>query len=77
MLNLLQQSGQPYLHEFVEIAGRDGKKLDPLENRIRLIEGLLQNSSVESQPGFMPIKVKARVSQNHSLHKQYPSCAKW
>src|SRR6185312_7670770 len=53
VLNALHHAGDPDLDEFVQVRRRDGQKLHPLKQRITRVLGLLQNTSVEAQPGFV------------------------
>jgi hypothetical protein len=52
----LQNSGNSHLDKFIEIAGRDRQKFEPLEKRIILVTSLFQHALVELQPGKMPIE---------------------
>jgi hypothetical protein len=41
VFHLLEKSGYAHFHEFIEITGRDGEKLDSFEQGITFILGLL------------------------------------
>src|SRR5580700_3588961 len=66
VFRLLQQSGYAHFNEFVEIAGRDGQKLDSLEQRIAFVLSLLEHAPIEGQPGFMAIEIVAGIIQADS-----------
>ncbi len=68
VLHLLQQAGHAHFHKLVEIARRDGKKFHALENRIRLVTRLLQDSIIELHPGKMPIEDVLRVGYCFGVH---------
>ena len=50
VFNLLHQPGHPHFEKFIEIAGADGEKFQPLEQRIAFILRLFQHAPVELQP---------------------------
>jgi hypothetical protein len=54
VFNPLQDAGDANLDELVQIAGRDGQKLHPLEERIGLVLGLLQHAAIEAEPRLVP-----------------------
>ena len=49
-LTLLLQAGDPDFEKFIQIRADDAKELQAFENRIGLVEGLVQNPLVELQP---------------------------
>ncbi len=49
-LDLLAQAGHADLEELVEVAGEDGQELDPLEQRVALVTGLVEHARVELEP---------------------------
>ena len=53
VLNALHDAGDADFYELVEVGGGDREKLDPLEQGIAEIFGLLQDPPVESQPGLI------------------------
>ena len=57
ILNLLHHGRHADLKKFVEIAGRDGQKLEPFELRIVLILCFLQHTPVKGKPGSIAIEV--------------------
>jgi hypothetical protein len=59
VFNALQNAGNANLEELVEIAGGDGEKLDPLEERVGGIFGFFQNPAIKTQPGFVAAEEKA------------------
>ncbi len=56
ILNPLQHTRNPDLHELIQIACRNRQKLHPLQQRVRRVLGLFQNPLIESQPGLIPAK---------------------
>ena len=65
---MLQQPGNPYLKELVQVARRDGQKLHPLQQRIALVLRLFQHATVESQPAQAAVQVVLRVGQRTWRH---------
>ena len=57
VFNALQNSGDANLKELIQIAGGDGEKFDPLQQRIGVILGFFQHAPVEVHPGFVSIEV--------------------
>ncbi len=49
-LDLLAQAGDADLEELVEVAGEDGRELDPLEERVPGVPGLVEHARVELEP---------------------------
>ena len=60
VFNLLDQTCNPYLEKFVEVAGRNGKKLQSLEERIVRIPCLVEDAPVEGKPGQFAVDVIRR-----------------
>ncbi len=56
VLDALQQAGHADLHELVQIVGRNGKKLHPLQQRIGGVLGLFQNTLVEEHPALVAVE---------------------
>jgi hypothetical protein len=48
--DLAAQAGHPDHVEFVQVAGRDGKITQPLQQRVFRVVGLLDDAGVEGQP---------------------------
>jgi len=57
----LDYPGDADHEELVHVGVADGQELDPLEQRVALVEGLLEASPVELQPGQLPVDVVALV----------------
>src|SRR5579859_6707002 len=53
VLNALHYAGDADLDELVEVGRGDSQELDPLQQRISGILGLLQHPAVEAQPGLV------------------------
>ena len=68
VFNLLHQSGHAHFEKFVQIAGRDGKKFQTLQQRIFLILRLFEDTAVEGQPGGFPVDVVGRVVEREASH---------
>ena len=56
-LDLLAQAGDADLEELIEVAGEDGQELHPLEQRIALVAGLVQDARVELEPRQLAVDV--------------------
>ena len=50
VFNLLHHGGDAHFEELVEIAGGDGEKLQPLEQRIAFVLGLFEHTPIEREP---------------------------
>ncbi|MCY1354703.1 hypothetical protein D9M69_410930 [compost metagenome] len=61
--DLLLQAGDADLEELVEVAGEDQQELQTFEQRIGLIQRLLQHADVELQLGQFTVDVQAAVIQ--------------
>ena len=70
VFDLLHHSGDADFKEFVQIAGADGKELEPLERRIGLILRLLKDAAIEGQPRGLSIDVIGRVVEREPGHEQ-------
>ena len=53
ILNALQDASDSDLDELIQVAGRDGEKLDALQQRIRGILGFFEDALVEVEPGLV------------------------
>jgi len=60
--DLLLQSGDTDLEEFVEIAACNAQKAQALEQRIGLVSSLLQDSAIELEQGQLAIDIKLRIA---------------
>ena len=49
-LHVLLEASHPELEELVEVAGEDRQETNPLEQRIALVDGLVQDTVVELEP---------------------------
>ncbi len=70
MFYLLQKAGDPHFDEFVQIAGRDGEKLDSFQQRVAFVQRFFENPAVECQPGFVAIEVIARIVKAGAAHRR-------
>ena len=61
IFNLLHQSSHAHFEELIQVAGRDGKKFQPLEQRVGFILRFFEHAAVESQPGGFPVDVVGRI----------------
>ncbi len=59
--DLLLESADAFHEEFVEIRPGNGGKLDPLQQRHPLVQGLVQHPLVEFQPGQLAVQEQGRV----------------
>ena len=56
VLYALHQAAYSNLEELVEIAGGDGQKLDPFQQRVAWVLGFLQHAAVEGKPRRLAIQ---------------------
>lgn len=59
--DLLLQAGDADLEEFVEVAREDEEELQPLQERVGLVQRLFQHADVELQLGELAMNVQAAV----------------
>ena len=59
-VQLLLQSGDPHLEEFVEVAAENGEELEALEQRVGGVRGFFQHARVELEPGQLAVQVVIR-----------------
>jgi hypothetical protein len=69
VFHLLEQPRYPHFNKFIEIAGRDREEFDSFEQRIAFVLCLFQNTPVESQPGFVAIKIISGIIQADAGHR--------
>ncbi|MNZ27383.1 hypothetical protein D3C78_446010 [compost metagenome] len=62
-VDLLLQARHADLEEFIEVAGEDQQELQALEQRVGLIQRLLQHADVELQLRQLAMNVQAAVVQ--------------
>jgi hypothetical protein len=55
---LLPEAGDPDLEELVEVGGEDSQELDPLEEGGSRILGLMEDPTVELEPGEFAVQVE-------------------
>src|SRR5438270_12488846 len=67
ILNLLEKAGDAHLHEFVEIIGGDGEKLDALEKRVADVASFLEHAAIELQPLNVAIEIMTRVVESRAF----------
>ena len=65
VLDLLQETGDPDFHKFVQIVGGDGEKLYSLQQRIAVVAGFFQDALVEGHPLQMAVEIETRVLETH------------
>ena len=58
-LPLASKARDAHLEELVQVAREDGQELDPLEQRIAIVAGLVQDPRVELEPGELTIEIPA------------------
>ena len=51
----VKEGPDPYHKKFVQIAGEDGGKFQPLQQGDALVPRLLQHPLVEAEPGQLPV----------------------
>ena len=68
IFNLLHQAGHAHFEELIQVAGRDGKKFQPLEQRVASILRFFEDAAVERQPGGFPVDVVGRIVQCKASH---------
>ena len=56
--DLLAQAGDAHLEELVEVAGEDRQEADALEQRVALVDGLVQDALVELEPRQLAVDVR-------------------
>ena len=61
--DLLLEAADPLHEELVEIGVHDRQELDPLEQRGARILGLVQDTSIEAEPGQLAIEVERRAPE--------------
>ena len=66
--HLAFQTGDAHHKEFIEVIGRDRQKTHPLQQRMVLVTGLVQDAAVKVQPGQFPV--------NESLRLRPQACAR-
>jgi len=69
VFQLLQQTADPDLEKFIQIAGGDGQKFDPLKQGIAQVFGFFEHAPVKFQPGFFAVQKKGAAAGGHSCHK--------
>ena len=57
-----QKCGRTHFDEFIQIAGRDGHALDPLEERIAFVLSLIEDTPVKRHPGLAAVEIPAGSS---------------
>ena len=68
IFNLLHHCRYPNLEKLVEVTGRDGEKLQALEQRIALVLSLFKHTPVERKPRGIAIEVILRIFQRKTSH---------
>ena len=58
---LLFEPGHPDLEEFVEIAAEDAEELEAFEKGSAWVQRLVEDPTVELEPGQLPIQVERRM----------------
>ena len=59
--DLLFQSGDPHLEEFIEIGADDAEELQPFQQRIGGVQRLVEHALVEFQPAQLAIEKVLRL----------------
>ena len=62
------QARDPDLEELIEVAGGDAQELQPLEQRLGVIEGQRQHPVIELQEGEFTVDVAARRLEVRDVH---------
>ncbi len=68
VFNLLHHGGHTHFEELVQITGRDGEKLQPLQERIALVLGLLEHTAVEGEPGGVAVEKVFWIVERNTSH---------
>jgi hypothetical protein len=55
------EAGHPDHEEFIEIVGGDGEKPDPFQQRMRLVSGFLEHTTIELEPGQLTVDEAVRT----------------
>ena len=66
-LDLLLDRGDPDHEELVEIGPEDRDELEPLEQRVALVERLLEDAVVELEPRQLAVDVERRVVERSGV----------
>ena len=69
LLNLLKETGNADLDEFIEIVCRDCQEFDALKKWIARIAGFFEDTAIEFEPLEVAIEVVARVFELDSCHR--------
>ncbi len=64
-LPLLLETGHAHLEKLVEIRTHDAEEFQPLEERVRLVQRLVEHALVELQPAQLAIDEVFRVTEIH------------
>src|SRR5215472_8394479 len=65
---LLHEPSHAHFEEFVEVARRDSKELQPLQQWIIRIACLIEHTMIELQPGQFPVEVIRRSVERRTCH---------
>src|SRR5712672_2021604 len=68
VLDLLHHGGHANLKKLVEIIGRDGEKLQALQERVFLILSFLKHTAIECEPGSVAVEVILRIFERETSH---------
>ena len=66
IFDLLYQPGHANFEKLVEIAGRDGKKLQPLKQRVFVVLSFFEDAAIEGKPGGFSIDVIGRIIEREA-----------
>src|SRR6187401_3281638 len=73
VLDVTHQPGDAHHEELVEVRGDDGRKLDPLEERHRVVAGFLEHAIVEREPRQLAIEEQRRILERLRRHSTAPA----
>jgi hypothetical protein len=68
VFELLQQAADPDFEKFVQVAGGDGKKLHPFEQRITDIVRFFEHAPVELQPRGFAVEKWSAIAESLPNH---------
>jgi hypothetical protein len=74
-VELLLQAGDADFEELVQVGAEDGKKLDPLEQRVAGVARFLEDARIELEPAQFPIDVELGRMPGHRTRRHHRSPA--
>ena len=68
VLDLLHHRRHPHFKELVQVAGGNGEKLQPFEQRVVLVRRFLQDAAIKREPGSIAIQEVLRIVERDTSH---------